>query len=83
MIEAETLEKTITTMIIIGQVGVEPLFKRIYSLGCKVAALSIHGGAESPCMKIVVEVPSGKLRPIIDELEKLTEENDALLITEG
>jgi len=83
VIEAETLEKTITTMIIIGQVEVESLFKRISDLGCKVAALSLIGGAESPCMKVVVEAPSGRLRPLFDELEKLTEKSDALLITEG
>ncbi len=83
VIEAETLEKTITTMIMIGHVDVETLLKRIHELGSKVAALSLIGGPTSPCLKVVAEAPSGKLRPLLEELEKLAEEWDALLITEG
>ncbi|MCS7133051.1 MAG: hypothetical protein NZ918_04980 [Aigarchaeota archaeon] len=83
VIEAETLEKAITTMIIVGCVDVETLLKRVQELGSRVAALSMTGGAASPCLKLVVETPSGKLRPLVDVLEKLAEEWNALLITEG
>jgi len=83
VMEAETLEKTITTMIIVGRVDVQELLRRVGGLGCRVAALSIMGGVESPCMKLVVEAPSGRLKPLIEGLEELAEAGGALLITEG
>lgn len=83
VIEAETLEKAITTMIVVGHVDIDKLLRRVQDLNSRVAALSMIGAMPSPCLKLLVEAPSGMLRPLIEELEKLADESGALLITEA
>ena len=83
VIEAEALEKTITTMILVGKADVDTLLRKVSELGSKISALYLTGGAESPCLKLVVEAPHGKLKQLISSLEKLAEKWGSLLITEG
>ncbi len=83
IIEAETLEKSISTVILLGKVNIETLVQRIHELGSRVAEISLTGGLTSPCLKIVIEAPSGKLRPLLRSLEELADKWGAFLITEG
>ncbi len=83
VMEAETLEKAICTILLIGGVKIEELFRRVHELGSRVAEISMTGGLTSPCIKAVIETPSERLNTILKSLEKLAEEQGALLITEG
>ncbi|MCD6313264.1 MAG: hypothetical protein J7L79_05610 [Thaumarchaeota archaeon] len=83
VIEAETLEKVISTVILVGRVSIEDLTEKLQELGSRVAEISMIGGLTSPCLKLVLEAPSGKLRSILNALEKLAERRNVLLITEG
>ncbi len=83
VVEAETLEKVITTVILIGKVNIETLNQRIQELGSRIAEISMKGGLTSPCLRLVLEAPSEKLQTLINSLEELADKWGALLITEG
>ncbi len=83
VIEAETLEKEIATIILVGKADVDALIRRVEEYGSKISALHLTGGVESPCLKLLIEAPHDKLRPLLSSLEKLAEEWGALLISEG
>ncbi len=82
VIEAETLEKAICTILLIGAVKIEDLLRKVHELGSRVAEVSMTGGLTSPCIKAVIEAPSEKLGTLLASLESFAEEQGALLITE-
>ncbi|MEM2188555.1 MAG: hypothetical protein QW330_02735 [Nitrososphaerota archaeon] len=83
VIEAETLEKAICTILLIGGVKIEDLLGRVHEMGSRVAEISMTGGLTSPCIKAVIEAPSDKLSALLKSLEDFAEKQGALLITEG
>lgn len=83
VMEAETLEKAICTILLIGAIRIEELVERVHQLGSRVAEVSMTGGLTSPCIKAVIEAPSEKVGTLLKSLEEFAEEREALLITEG
>lgn len=83
VMEAETLEKAICTILLIGGVKIEELLRRVHELGSRIAEISMTGGLTSPCIKAVIEAPSDNLSALLKSLEEFAEEQEALLITEG
>ncbi|MEM2040794.1 MAG: hypothetical protein QXI52_02620 [Nitrososphaerota archaeon] len=82
VMEAETLEKKIETLLLIGSIDIDSTTEAIQMEGGKVVGLSLTGSPSSACLKLIVETPLEKRQRLIKSLETLAESQASLLIRE-
>lgn len=80
VLSAESLERSIETVLIIGSVGVDKLEKIFEGLG-EVISLSF-GGGKSPYVRIVFSVSKETRETLLSNLERLADEFDCLMVRE-
>ncbi|MCS7146490.1 MAG: hypothetical protein RMJ28_00715 [Nitrososphaerota archaeon] len=81
VLSAESLERSIETVLIIGSIGVEKL-ERVFEGKGEVISLAYGGGRRSPYVRIVFSVNREERESLISSLEELAERNDCLLVRE-
>ena len=79
----ETLEKRVETIILVGNVGVEKMTRFFEETGAKLSGLTLAGNPQSPCMKLVVEMPLDKRLKMLESLKKLVAEAEGLVVCEA
>ncbi len=82
VMEAETLEKKVETLLMVGHLDINLTTATLQGLGVKVVGLSLIGSPTTPCLKLVIETPLEKRQQLIKSLEKLAESYGCLLIRE-
>jgi len=82
VMEAETLEKKVETMLIVGHIDINLITATLQSRGAKTVGLSLIGSSTTPCLKLIIETPLDKRHQLIRSLETIAENHGCLLIRE-
>jgi len=83
VMEAETLEKKIETVIMLGRVNVEEIMRFLSARGVKIVGLTLHGQPVRPCLKLILELPVESRMEIMSDLDRLAETEGSIVIREA
>lgn len=83
VMEAETMEKRVETLIMLGRVNVEEVMRFLSERGVKIVGLTLHGQPVKPCLKIVLEIPTEIRGEVLNALAGLAENEGSILIREA
>lgn len=79
---AESLERRMVTAIVVGGVRLDSLLSELESRGYRVIESSARGFGEGLTVRLLLEVPTGRVRELEEDLQAIAERHGALAIPE-